>query len=248
MDNGERLTTTATAERMAGAASAFLGALTEEQRKQACYGFGDERRSWSYLPARDRDGLPIGVLDAGQRKLGHELIVTGTSMPAYAKVVSVIAMEHVLRAMAPEALGGLFDPDRYCFKVFGSPGEQAWGWQFAGHHVVAQLHRGRRPVRLPHPVHAGLPARVVRHARAAGRRRGARLPAGELARRRPAARCHHPPPAAAGSRGPDGTEDRRDRAAGLGVRARAGLRDQRRGTGHPVATSAPARRASRPPA
>jgi hypothetical protein len=57
-------------------------------------------------------------------------------MPAYAKVVSVIAMEHVLRAMAPESLGGLFDPDRYCFKVFGSPGEAAWGWQFAGHHVV----------------------------------------------------------------------------------------------------------------
>jgi hypothetical protein len=135
MENGERLTTTATAERMAGAASAFLGALTEEQRKQACYGFGDERRSWSYLPARDRDGLPIGVLDAEQRKLGHELIVTGTSMPAYTKVVSVIAMEHVLRAMAPESLGGLFDPDRYCFKVFGSPGEAAWGWQFAGHHV-----------------------------------------------------------------------------------------------------------------
>jgi hypothetical protein len=136
MENGERLTTTATAERMAGAASAFLGALTEEQRKQACYGFGDERRSWSYLPARDRDGLPIGALDAEQRKLGHELIVTGTSMPAYTKVVSVIAMEHVLRAMAPESLGGLFDPDRYCFKVFGSPGEAAWGWQFAGHHVA----------------------------------------------------------------------------------------------------------------
>ena len=86
MDNGERLTTTQTAERMAGAASAFLGALTEEQRKQACYGFGDERRSWSYLPERDRDGLPIGALDAGQRKLAHELIVTGTSMPAYAKI------------------------------------------------------------------------------------------------------------------------------------------------------------------
>ena len=135
MDNGDRLTTTATAERMAGAALALLAALTEEQRKQACYGFGDERRSWSYLPARDRDGLPIGVLDAGQRALAHELIVTGISLPAYAKVVSVIAMEHVLRAMAPESLGGLFDPDRYCFKVFGSPGEAAWGWQFAGHHV-----------------------------------------------------------------------------------------------------------------
>ena len=66
-ENGERLTTPQTAERMANAASAFLGALTGEQRQQACYGFGDERRSWSYLPARDRDGLPIGALDACQR-------------------------------------------------------------------------------------------------------------------------------------------------------------------------------------
>jgi hypothetical protein len=43
MDNGDRLTTTATAERMGRAASALLGALTGEQRKQACYEFGDER-------------------------------------------------------------------------------------------------------------------------------------------------------------------------------------------------------------
>ena len=32
-------------------------------------------------------------------------------------------------------LADLFNPERYCFKVFGSPGERAWGWQFAGHHV-----------------------------------------------------------------------------------------------------------------
>ncbi len=132
--NGERLEVPETAERMTAAASAFVGALTSGQRKQACYAFGDERRSWSFLPARDRDGLPIGALDEGQRRLGHELIVTGTSMPAYAKVVSVMAMEHVLRALSP-ASAELFDPERYCFKVFGTPGELVWGWQFSGHHV-----------------------------------------------------------------------------------------------------------------
>jgi hypothetical protein len=134
MGNGERLAVPQTAERMAGAASAFLGALTAEQRERACFAFGDERREWSFLPARDRDGLPVGALDEGQRRLGHELIVTGTSMQGYAKVVSVMAMEHVLRALAPE-LADLFNPERYCFKVFGSPGDRAWGWQFAGHHV-----------------------------------------------------------------------------------------------------------------
>src|SRR5581483_7456054 len=134
MDNGDRLEVPKTAERMMVAAAAFLRALTAEQRERACYAFGDERRSWSFLPARERDGLPIGTLDAGQRRLGHELIAAGTSMPAYTKVVSVMAMEHVLRALAPAA-ADLFDPERYCFKLFGTPGEPTWGWQFAGHHV-----------------------------------------------------------------------------------------------------------------
>ena len=134
MADGERLAVPETAGRMTHAAVAFLGALSAEQRKLACFGFGDERREWSFLPATDRDGLPIGALDQGQRRLAHELIVTGTSMQAYAKVVSVMAMEHVNRALRPE-LAELFDPERYCFKVFGTPGDAVWGWQFAGHHV-----------------------------------------------------------------------------------------------------------------
>ena len=134
MDNGARLAVPETAERMTRAAVAFLAALDEGQRKRAGFAFGNERRDWSFLPAVDRDGLPIGALDSEQRRLAHELIVTGTSMPGYAKVVSVMAMEHVNRALRPE-LADLFDPERYCFKVFGSPGELLWGWQFAGHHV-----------------------------------------------------------------------------------------------------------------
>jgi hypothetical protein len=131
MDDGDL---SQTAGRMTAAAADFLAALTGAQRDLACFPYGEERREWSFLPARDRDGLPIGALDDGQRRLGHELIVAGTSMPGYAKVVSVMAMEHVLRALTPAA-AGLFDPERYCFKVFGQPGEAAWGWQFAGHHV-----------------------------------------------------------------------------------------------------------------
>jgi hypothetical protein len=59
--------------------------------------------------------------------------VAGTSLPGYTKVVSVMAMEHVLRAMTAQA--ELFDPERYNFKVFGSPGDAVWGWQLGGHHV-----------------------------------------------------------------------------------------------------------------
>ena len=147
MGNSDRLAVPETAERMTGAASALLAALSTGQRERACFAFrsdssvgsssgsgSDVRRDWSFLPAQDRDGLAIGALDDGQRRLAHELIVTGTSLPGYTKVVSVMAMEHVLRALAPD-LADLFNPERYCFKVFGSPGDPAWGWQFAGHHV-----------------------------------------------------------------------------------------------------------------
>jgi len=46
----------------------------------------------------------------------------------------VMAMEHVRRALLP-ALADLFEPGRYSFRVFGSPGDARWGWQFYGHHV-----------------------------------------------------------------------------------------------------------------
>jgi hypothetical protein len=134
MSDRDRLAVPETAGHMAKAAAAFLAALTVGQRERAGSGFGDERRDWSFLPARDRAGLPIGTLDGAQRRLGHELIAAGMSLPGYAKVVSVMAMEHVLRALTPTA-ADLFDPERYCFRVFGSPGDQAWGWQLAGHHV-----------------------------------------------------------------------------------------------------------------
>ncbi|HEV2259415.1 MAG TPA: DUF3500 domain-containing protein [Streptosporangiaceae bacterium] len=136
MTNGEgdRLAVPETAGRMAAAAAAFVAALNETQRGRACFAFGEERRDWSFLPATDRDGLPIGALDDGQRRLAHELIAASTSLPGYAKVVSVMAMEHVLRALAP-GLADLFNPERYSFKVFGSPDDEVWGWQVAGHHV-----------------------------------------------------------------------------------------------------------------
>ncbi len=130
----DRLSAPETAGRMAAAAAAFLAALTEAQRSEACRDFGEKRREWSFLPEPHRDGLAIGALESDQRRLAHELIVAGTSLPGYVKVVSVMAMEHVLRALSP-GQADLFDPERYCLRVFGEPGSEMWGWQLAGHHV-----------------------------------------------------------------------------------------------------------------
>jgi len=130
-----------TAARMAAAAATFSGALDEYQRDVLDNEFKRDgaRREWSYLPQPARDGLAIGSLTDPQRKLAHRLIAASVSMPGYAKVVSIMAMEHVRRALmllgAPE-IAHLFDPERYCLRIFGTPGGVApWGWQLAGHHV-----------------------------------------------------------------------------------------------------------------
>ena len=138
-----------TARRMADAARAFLGAVSAEQRTVLNPGFDgldllSPRRHWTYLPEVDRPGLALRALSDAQRKLAHELITASVSMEGYAKVVSIMAMEHVRRALvlvsAPER-AYMFDPERYCFRIFGEPGgfvagnPEPWGWQLAGHHV-----------------------------------------------------------------------------------------------------------------
>ncbi len=118
-----------TAARMAAAARALLGAVTREQQFVLNPGFDDfdlesPRRQWTYLPELERPGLPLRAMSDAQRKLAHELITASVSMEGYAKVVSVMAMEHVRRALmlvsAPES-AHLFDPERYCFRIFGDP-------------------------------------------------------------------------------------------------------------------------------
>ena len=162
------------AKAMAAAASRLLAALTAAQREKVSFDFADEaqRRDWSFLPVPERCGLQLGELDDGHRKLAHELIMASTSMPGYAKVVSVMAMEHVLRALALAAqpdVARLFDPGRYSLKVFGTPGDpDAWGWQLAGHHISLN-YTVAGGVRLPHADAARLPAVLARHAGAAGR-------------------------------------------------------------------------------
>jgi Protein of unknown function (DUF3500) len=131
-----------TAARMAAAAAAFAESLDAEQRTvlDNAFEIDGPRREWSYLPELERDGIALGSLSDPQRKLAHQLIVASVSMPGYAKVVSIMAMEHVRRALvlaaAPQR-AHLFDPGRYCVRLFGTPGGVSpWGWQLAGHHVI----------------------------------------------------------------------------------------------------------------
>src|SRR5215469_1091910 len=45
-------------------------------------------------------------------------------------------VRRALMLVGAPAIAHLFDPERYCFRIFGLPGGAApWGWQLAGHHV-----------------------------------------------------------------------------------------------------------------
>jgi hypothetical protein len=131
-----------TVARMADAAVAFRGCLGEGHRSVLDNEFEIDgaRRDWSYLPEPERDGVALGSLTDPQRKLAHQLIAASVSVPGYAKVVSIIALEHVRRELVLAAdpdIAHLFDPGRYCVRLFGMPGgSEPWGWQLAGHHVV----------------------------------------------------------------------------------------------------------------
>ena len=121
---------------MAGAATAFLGALPDDARRRAVIAFGDkERFNWHYVP-RGREGLPFKAMPAPARAAAHELMKASLSAVGYAKAVNVIRLETVLRQL--ETFGGLLrDAENYSVTVFGAPDSTAapWGWRLEGHHL-----------------------------------------------------------------------------------------------------------------
>jgi len=126
----------ALAARMSECASAFLDGLRPEQRPPATFDFANdvERRDWAYFP-RGHKGLPLAQMDQKQQKLAHALITSSLSLPAYAKVAAIMALESVLNLLEERRLDAARDPGRYFISVFGEPDQDVWGWRLEGHHV-----------------------------------------------------------------------------------------------------------------
>ncbi|GAA2673649.1 DUF3500 domain-containing protein [Nonomuraea recticatena] len=119
--------------RMAEIAAQFLGGLTDTQRQAAAYPFHDPRRlRWTYVPT-PRPGVSLLGLDRQSRKGAHRLLATALSRHAFAQVVTIMALEEVLDLDEGGARGR--HSDDYHLAVFGTPGDDEWGWRFEGHHV-----------------------------------------------------------------------------------------------------------------
>ncbi|HEV8573648.1 MAG TPA: DUF3500 domain-containing protein, partial [Dehalococcoidia bacterium] len=162
-----RESTTGLANRMSEAASAWLDALQPEQRAKASLEFDDveERTSWAYFP-RLTKGLPLLEMDPRQQKLAHALVAASLRFPTYAKVTTVMACESLVSLMEGGRLDAFRDPRRYFLAIFGSPGNERWGWRFEGHHVVLNFTLADGEVVSPTPLFIGAQPAEVSHGHA----------------------------------------------------------------------------------
>jgi hypothetical protein len=101
----------------------------------------EERRNWMYWPA-PREGVPFSDLTSDQQQVAFGVVAAVLSLPAYAKVTTIIGLEEVLREMELGGRGrrrpdGLpRDPSKYFTTLFGDAGgDGPWSWRFEGHHV-----------------------------------------------------------------------------------------------------------------
>jgi hypothetical protein len=119
----------------------LLDAFTTEQRQQAQLPFeSDDRDNWDFLPASGRLGLPLRAMTHGQQLLVHRLVGSLLAPEAYARVVTTMGQEHVLRELEAPLMGPsaveFRDPGGYFFSFFGKPDlEQTWSWRLVGHHL-----------------------------------------------------------------------------------------------------------------
>ena len=122
-------------QEMAYAANNFLAALTPEQQAKATYAFqDDERFDWHFIP-KPRKGLPFREMTSGQQQLAHALLDSGLSQRGYAKAVTIMSLDDILKEMEKDTTGRR-DPNGYYFTIFGKPAAQGtWGWRVEGHHL-----------------------------------------------------------------------------------------------------------------
>ena len=149
-------TTSEIAIRVAEAARGFLDVLEPAQREVAAFLFTaeDERTRFFYTPT-DHGGLSFTAMTPQQHAAALRLLAATVSHGAYSTAVTVMGLENVLAGNEgfadfdhdPDAIRTR-DPNRYQVSVFGTPGEEPWGWRFGGHHVSVTLLAAGGEVRL----------------------------------------------------------------------------------------------------
>ncbi len=125
------------ADEMAEAAQTLTATLTPEQKSRVQFDFAsDERLNWHFIP-RVRKGLSLKDMTAVQQRLAHVLVSTGLSQRGYAKAVTIMTLEQILRELEQGKTGMVRDEELYFISIFGKPGDtKGWAWRMEGHHLA----------------------------------------------------------------------------------------------------------------
>ncbi|MCB2218450.1 MAG: DUF3500 domain-containing protein [Desulfobulbaceae bacterium] len=125
-----------TAKQMVLTATAFLGSLEDEQRRQVVWGVNEaERYTWDYRPV-PRQGLSFAEMDSGQQLRACALLASGLSREGTITALGIMSLEKILGDLEGSSMKHQRNPEQYFVTIFGEPASnEAWGWRIEGHHL-----------------------------------------------------------------------------------------------------------------
>jgi uncharacterized protein DUF3500 len=119
-------------------AAALLALLDDRQRVEGTRPFdADADRRWIEYRPEPRPGLILADLGTDARKAVFRLVATGLSPVAFAQAVAIIGLEEVLDRREGHVRNR--HSEDYRILVFGTPGDDRWGWRFEGHHLSVTM-------------------------------------------------------------------------------------------------------------
>ena len=134
------------------AATAFLAALSADQRKRTAFEVDDDEwRKWMNQHFYVRQGVSFQEMSPAQREAGIAVLRAGLSARGLKQTRDIMRLN--------ETLGELNNNDfeqygewKYHLTVMGTPSAtEPWGWQFDGHHAIINYFvLGDQVVMTPH--------------------------------------------------------------------------------------------------
>ncbi|HEX7079672.1 MAG TPA: DUF3500 domain-containing protein [Gammaproteobacteria bacterium] len=118
------------------AAVDLLATLSDEQRARILFPVDDsEWRNWANIHRFPRQGVSLDEMSAEQRAAAYDLLAAGLSAKGYDTARDIMRLNHHLA----ELIDNFDEYGEYLYwlTIMGEPsGEEPWGWQLDGHHLV----------------------------------------------------------------------------------------------------------------
>lgn len=122
-------------DRMEAAAKALLDILRPDIAAQVTFAAdAPEWRRWHNMPVQwERDGIGLEEMNEDERRAMHALMKASLSPAGYDHLVELMEVNR----FSGELVGrpAYLNENCYSVGIFGTPGDDVWGWQIYGHHL-----------------------------------------------------------------------------------------------------------------